>query len=300
MSKTIITCAVTGGADTVGKHPAIPVTPKQIAEAAIGAARAGAAIAHIHVRNPESGQWSMDLALYREVVERIRDSNVDILINLTTGAGSAILLQDTDAGVQADTQYLCTPIERVRHVLDLRPDICSVDLNTNWFNSCVAVNPPHHVTEMATLVQDAGVVPELEVFDSGDIHLARHLIDEGVLRRPLYFQIVLGVTWAAAATTEAMLYLRRLLPPDCPWSSFGISRHEFPMLAQAALLDGHVRVGLEDNFYLSKGVIAPDNASLVAKAVTILEQLGKEPATADEAREILGIKVRRAETRPAA
>ncbi len=293
MSKRIISCAVTGGGDTVGKHPAIPVTPKEIAEAAIGAARAGAAIVHIHVRDPATGRFTMALELYRDVVARIRDSKIDVLINLTTGVGSFILLDDENLIVPGAGSMMCTPMERVCHVLELRPDICSLDLNTSWFNNCVAINAPHHCAEMARLVQEAGVKPELEVFDSGDIRLAEHLIETGVIQTPAFFQVVLGVNWAAAATPEAMLSMRNMLPAGSTWSAFGISRHEFPMLAQAALLGGHVRVGLEDNLYLSPGVFAPDNAALVEKAVVVLDHLGFEPASASEARVILGLDGRR-------
>ncbi|HEY0941454.1 MAG TPA: 3-keto-5-aminohexanoate cleavage protein [Steroidobacter sp.] len=290
MTPTIISCAVTGGGDTVGKHPAIPVKPAEIAEAAIGAARAGAAIVHIHVRDPATGSWSMSLDLYREVVNRIRDSGTDVLINLTTGVGCFFFPGKEDPGVPGPGTCMCSPYERVCHVLELRPDICSLDLNTMWINDRAIINPPEHIAEMAQLIRSVGVIPELEVFDSGDVHLGRKLIDSGVLQGPGYFQIVLGLNYGASATTRTLMYMRELLPPDAVWGAFGIARHSYPMLMQSFLLGGHVRVGLEDNLYLKRGVLAPDNAAMVRKAVDLITALDGEPATPAQARAILGVR----------
>jgi uncharacterized protein (DUF849 family) len=288
--KRILTCAVTGASPSIGKHPAIPVTPQQIAESAIGAARAGAAIAHIHVRDPKTGAPSMELELYREVVNRIRESGVDLLINLTTGPGGRFVPGRDDPNVPAPESNLCTPMVRVRHVLELKPEICSLDFATMWFGESAFVNAPPILRDMARLINAAGVLPELEVFDTGDIHLARHFIDTGVLKSPAFFQIVLGVRYGAAALPESMLYMRNLLPSGSRWSAFGTSSQQFPMLAQSLLLGGNLRVGLEDTLYLEKGVLAPDNAALVEKAVMIMRSLGFEPATPSEAREILGLR----------
>jgi uncharacterized protein (DUF849 family) len=287
--KRILTCAVTGASPSTGKHPAIPITPQQIADAAIGAARAGAAVAHIHVRDPKTGAPSMELELYREVVSRIRDSGVDILINLTTGPGGRFVPGEDDPNVPGPGSNLCTPMVRVRHVLELEPDICSLDFATMWFGDSAFVNAPPILAEMASLIGRAGVLPELEVFDTGDIHLARHFLDTGVLASPGFFQIVLGVRYGASAIPESMLYMRNLLPPGSRWSAFGTSSQQFPMLAQSLLLGGNLRVGLEDTLYLEKGVLAPDNAALVEKGVTIMRSLGFEPATPSEARAMLGI-----------
>ncbi len=291
-NKRILSCAVTGAGPTVGKHPAIPITPEQIATACIDAAKAGAAIVHIHVRDPKTGAPSMALELYREVVERIRDSKVEVLINLTTGPGARFLPGAEDPKVAAPGSSLTTPDIRVRHVVALKPDICSLDFNTQWFATSAIINIPAHLEEMAKQIRAAGVLPELEVFDSGDIHLARDLIQKGVIAAPAFFQIVLGVKYSASATPESMIYMRNLLPPGSRWSAFGISSQQFPMLAQALLLGGNLRVGLEDNIYIEKGKFAPSNAALVEKAVGIMRSLGVEPATPKEAREMLGISPR--------
>jgi uncharacterized protein (DUF849 family) len=289
---TILSCAVTGNITTRAQHPALPVTPQEIADACVDAAKAGAAIAHIHVRDPATGAPSMALALYREVVERIRGSGVDVLINLTTGPGGRFVPSAEDPKVAAPGTTLLPPDRRVEHIVALRPDICSLDLNTMWSGSSVVINTPANVARMAQLIGEAGVKPELEVFDSGDIHLAHKLLEDGALAGPALFQIVLGVRYGFASTPATLAYARSLLPADAHWAAFGIGRMEFPMLAQAFLLGGHVRVGLEDNIYIAKGKLAPSNAALCEKAVRIIRDLGGEVATADEARAILGLRRR--------
>lgn len=285
---TIISCAITGNHTTLEKHPGLPCTPEQIATACIGAARAGAAIVHIHVRHAD-GRPSMELAHYREVVERIRASDVDMIINLTTGPGGRFRPSLEDPKIAAAGTTLVPPERRVEHVVALRPEMCSLDFNTMYSNDSVVINTPRNVRVMAEMIREAGVVPELEIFDSGDIHLARALLDDGTLDSPALFQLVLGVLYGASATPATMAYLHSLLPRNCHWAGFGIGRWEFPMLAQAWLLGGHVRVGLEDNVYIERGKLAPDNASLVAKAVRILKELGAQVATPAETREVLGL-----------
>jgi uncharacterized protein (DUF849 family) len=287
--KTIITCAVTGNITRPEQHPDLPITPEQIADAAIDAAKAGAAIAHIHVRDPETGAPSMELEHYREVVERIRASDTDLIINLTTGPGGRFMPSDDDPKVAAPGSTLVRPERRVEHVVALRPEICSLDLNTMWFGNAVVINTPRNVTIMAGAIREAGVKPELEVFDSGDIQLAHQLLESGVLPRPPLFQVVLGIRNGFPATPETLLYARSLLPADAQWAAMGTGRMEFPIVAQACLLGGHVRVGLEDNLYLSKGALAPSNAALVERAVTIVELLGRSVASPAEARAILGL-----------
>jgi uncharacterized protein (DUF849 family) len=287
--QTIITCAVTGSITRPEQHPNLPITPAQIANAAIEAAKAGAAIAHIHVRDPETGAPSMALEHYREVVERIRASATDVIINLTTGPGGRFIPSDDDPKVAAPGSTLMPPEERVAHVVALRPEICSLDLNTMWFGASVVINTPRNVAIMAEAIRAAGVKPELEVFDSGDIQLAHQLLESGVLPRPPLFQVVLGIKNGFPATPDALLYARSLLPADADWAAMGTGRMEFPIVAQACLLGGHVRVGLEDNLYLSKGVLAPSNAALVERAVTIAELLGQRVASQAEARTILGL-----------
>ncbi|SMF38845.1 Uncharacterized conserved protein, DUF849 family [Tistlia consotensis] len=287
--RTIVSCAVTGNITTREQHPRLPVTPAEIAQAALEAAEAGAAIAHIHVRHPETGRPSMEIAHYREVYERIRAKNAELIVNLSTGEGGRFVPGEAEPRIAAEGTTLTTPQARVAHVVALRPDICSLDFNTMFSGRSVVINTPRNLSIMAGLIRGAGVKPELEVFDSGDIHLANDFLAEGKLDRPPFFQLVTGVKYGAAATPETLLYLRSLLPADAAWSAFGIGRFEFPMLAQSFLLGGQVRVGLEDNVYLERGVLARDNAQLVEKAVGIVRLLGGEVATAAEARARLGL-----------
>jgi uncharacterized protein (DUF849 family) len=290
--KTIVTCAVTGSITRPEQHPGLPITPAQIADAAIDAAKAGAAIAHIHVRDPKTGAPSMALELYRQVVDRIRSSDTDLIVNLTTGPGGRFIPGEEDPKVAAPGSNLMRPEKRVEHVLALRPEICSLDLNTMWFGSSAVINTPRNVAIMAEAIRGAGVKPELEVFDSGDLQLAHQLLDGGVLQRPPLFQVVLGIRNGFPATPATLLYAKSLLPDDAVWAAMGIGRMEFPIVAQACLLGGHVRVGLEDNLYLSKGELAPSNAALVERAVTLVELLGGSIATPAEARAILGLTPR--------
>jgi uncharacterized protein (DUF849 family) len=292
MNKTIISCALTGNGDTPRLNPAVPITPEQIANEAIAACEAGASIAHIHVRDPRTGAPSIELSLYREVVSRIRDSGCPILINLTTGPGARFHPSDEDPNRGSNESRMMTPEARVRHVLELRPEICSLDVATMNFGKHAFVNVPDHLVRMATLVEEAGVKPEIEVFDLGHVRLARNLIEtRGVLKDPL-FQLCLGVPWGAPADTETLLLMKSYLPENARWSAFGISRAQFPMVAQSVILGGHVRVGLEDNLYLGKGELAPGNAAMVKRAVSIIKSIGGEVATPDEARSMLGLHAR--------
>jgi 3-dehydrocarnitine:acetyl-CoA trimethylamine transferase len=288
--KVIISCAVTGSADSPGKNPAVPVTPEQIAQSCIDAAKAGAAVVHIHVRDLKTTKPSMDGALYREVVERIRSSGADVLINLTTGPGARFEHDPDDPSKASPASTLRGPDDRVRHIRELRPEICSLDMGSMNMGSRVFINTPAHLQTMAVAIRDAGVLPELEVFETGHLLLAKKMIETGHIRPPGMFQICLGIAWGQPATPEAMSYMRSLLPPASPWFAFGISLYQFPMVAQAVLLGGHVRVGLEDNLYLEKGKLAPSNAALVEKAAHIIEMLGDNVATPTEAREILGLR----------
>ncbi len=289
--KTILTVAVTGNQTTLAQHPGLPCTPAQIAIAVIDAAKAGAAIAHIHVRHPD-GRPSMELEHYREAVERVRDSGVDVLVNLTTGPGQRFIPSADDPKIAAPGTTLMPPLRRVEHVIALKPDLCSLDLNTMWSGSSVVINTPENVRIMAQAMKEAGAKPELEVFDSGDIHLAHALLADGVIDAPPLFQIVTGVRYGFAGTPETLMYAKSLLPPGAIWAAFGIGRMAYPMLAQAYLLGGHVRIGLEDAINIRKGELAPSNAAMVEKAARIVDDLGGELATAGEARQILGLKRR--------
>ncbi|MFZ4286357.1 3-keto-5-aminohexanoate cleavage protein [Variovorax sp. HJSM1_2] len=285
----ILTCAVTGGDDTAGRFQAVPVTPEQIAHAAIESCKAGAAIAHIHVRNPESGKPSMELALYREVVDRIRDSGSEVIVNLTTGPGARFVPSDSETNQAQPGSNLRPPLERVQHIVALKPDICSLDMGTLNFGKGALVNVPGHVETIAAAIRSAGVKPELEVFDTGHIALALDMIRRGLLDDKPLFQMVMGVPWGAPATTEVLAAMKSMLPQGAEWAAFGVGRSQFPMVAQALILGGHIRVGLEDNLYIAKGELAPDNASLVRKAANIVDLLGSRLATPAEARAMLGI-----------
>jgi uncharacterized protein (DUF849 family) len=287
--KTILSCAVTGNITTPQQHPGLPITPRQIADAAIEAAGAGAAIAHIHVRDPESGKPSMDVALYREVMERIRGQGSDIIINLTTGPGGRFWPSEHDPRVADPRSTLLPPEKRVEHVGALKPELCSLDLNTMWSGTAVVINTPANVAKMALAMRAAGTKPELEVFDSGDIHLAHQLIADGVIEPKPLFQVVMGVRYGFSSSPATLAYAAGLLPQGAPWAAFGIGRMEFPMVAQAFLLGGHVRVGMEDNIYIERGKLTPGNGALCEKAVRIVRDLGGEMASPTEARAMLGL-----------
>jgi uncharacterized protein (DUF849 family) len=284
----IITCAVTGSGDTTGLSPHVPITPQQIAEEVLAARAAGAAIAHIHVRNPLDGKPSLELAPYREVVERIRDAKSDIIINLTTGIGARFTPSDENPNYNAQSS-LYTAQERVQHVVALKPEICSLDIATMNFGQHAFVNVISHIEQMARAAREAGAKPELEVFDLGHVMLAKHLYKQGLFADPPMFQLCLGVPWGAPATAEGMMAMQRELPAGARWSAFGLSAAEFPMVAQAIIMGGHVRVGLEDNLYLAKGELAPGNACLVERAVRIIGDLGAQVADPATARQILGL-----------
>lgn len=288
-AKTFITCAVTGNITRPDQTPHLPITPQQIADECLAAAGEGAAAVHIHVRDPATGKPSMEVAHYREVMERIRARDRELIVNLTTGPGGRFVPGEDDPKVYGPGTTLLPPLERVRHVVELKPDVCSLDLNTMNSGPNVVINTPGNVRKMARAIVAAGVLPELEVFDSGDIHLARDLIQEGTIPGPGLFTIVMGVKYGFSSAPETLDYAHRILPAGARWSAFGIGRAEYPMLAHTWLLGGHVRVGLEDNIYLSKGVLAKSNAELVAKARRIIEDLGGALASAREARAMLGL-----------
>jgi uncharacterized protein (DUF849 family) len=291
-TKTIISCAVTGNVAKPEQHPQLPVTPKQIAEAAIEARRAGAAIAHIHVRDPETGRGTLNIALFREVVDRIRDSGSDVLINLTTGEWGRFMPSDDEPRVAGPGTTLAHPLKRVEHIAALKPDICSLDFNAMNTGSGVILNTPSSVRVMARVIAEAGVKPEIEVFDSGDIELAKDVIAEGLIHGKPFFQIVTGVKYGCTSSVETMTYMRSLLPDNAIWSGFGIGRHSFPMLAAAYLLGGQVRVGMEDNLHIRRGKLTSGNAELVEQAVQLLDIFSAEPATPAEARDMLQLPAR--------
>ena len=285
----IITCAVTGAADTTSRSNLVPITPEQVANAAIEAAKAGAAVVHVHVRDPESGQGSRDTGLFKQTVDLIRDSSVDLVLNLTAGMGGDWIPGKEDPSMPGPGTDMVGPEERLAHVIECKPEICSLDCGTmNFGGDYTYINTEPFLRKMAQLVQEIGVKPELEVFDLGQIRLAQKLIDEGLIDAPPMFQICLGIPWGAGADTETMAAMKHALPNNALWAGFGISRMQMPMVAQAVLLGGNVRVGLEDNIYLDKGVLAT-NGMLVERAVEIIERLGARVVGPDEAREKMGL-----------
>lgn len=287
-SKVILTCAVTGAGEI--KSPHVPVTPEQIASSAIRAADAGASIVHLHVRDPETGAPSMELALYEEVVERIRASHSNVVLNLTGGAGARFNPDTYDSAAPHQGTTITTPDMRMEHILKLKPEIATIDVATINMGENAIVNTPAHLRQMADMIRAATAKPEIEIFDIGGIRLAERMIKDGYFDPVPLFQIVLGVPWTAGASAETLQFMVRQLPDPCHWAAFGISRFEFPMLAQALILGGHIRVGLEDNIYLSDGVLVEENAQLVERAVALARLLGHEIATPDEARAILGLR----------
>ena len=289
MCQTIISCAVTGSAPTTEKNSSVPVTPSEIVKSAVDAAKAGAAIVHCHVRDPETKRPSMRMKFYREVTKGIRDSGIDVIINLTTGPGARFSPSANDAGKASLDSKMCSPSERVKHVVELRPEICSLDVVTMNRKRHVFLNHPEHLRYMSSAIQSAGVKPELEVFDTGHILNAINLIKDGFIKSPPFFQFCLGVDYGAPATAETIIMMKSMLPRDAVWSAFGISRLQFPMVAASVLLGGHVRVGLEDNIYIEKGILASSNAVLVEKAARIIHDLGSSVASAGQARELLSL-----------
>lgn len=290
--KTFLTCAVTGNITTPDQTPHLPVTPAQIADECLAAGEAGAAAVHIHVRDPNTGKPSMELELYREVFDKVRRANPELIINLTTGPGGRFIPSVEDPRVAAPGSSLVQPEKRVEHVRILKPDVCSLDLNTMNSGGDVVINTPRNVRIMAKIMREAGVKPELEIFDSGDMHLALDLIADGTLDGPGMWTFVTGVKYGFSSSPETLMYARSLLPAGAIWSAFGIGRFEFPIVAQAWLAGGHIRVGMEDNIYLEKGVLAQSNAELVSKAKRIIQDLGGELANPREARAMLNLPPR--------
>jgi uncharacterized protein (DUF849 family) len=286
--EVFITCAVTGSADSVRKNPNVPVTPEQIAASALAAHAAGAAIVHLHVRDPQSGMASRDPALFREVVDRIRSRNRDVILNLTGGMGGDLVMGPEHAPLEfrPGTDFV-GPHERISHILDLQPEIGSLDCGSLNFDEMIYGTTPNFLRSMARAYLQRNVRPELEVFELGHIELAKQLLAEGLITQPALFQLCLGIKYGAPASSEAMLAMRDALPAGSRWSAFGLGRLQMPMVAQSVLLGGNVRVGLEDNLYLDKGVPAT-NAKLVERARAIIELLGVRVLTAQETRERLG------------
>jgi uncharacterized protein (DUF849 family) len=290
---------VTGNLTTSEQTPHLPITPEQIADACLGAADAGAAVVHIHVRDPATGRPSMSLDYYRDAVERIRAQNPELILNLTTGPGGRFVPSQDDPKVAAVGTTLMAPEKRVEHVVALRPDICTLDLNTMNSGKEVVINTPGNVRRMAKVINDAGVKPEIELFDSGDIALMHDLLKDGTLRGPQLCSFVMGVRYGFQSGPETVLYARDLLPHDAQFTAIGIGKAAFTSVAQSYLAGGHVRVGLEDSVYLARGKLAASNAEMIGKARRIVEDLGGEIATIADARRIIGLRERMSTARMA-
>ena len=277
MEKLIISVAVTGSMPTKQMNPSVPYSPKEIADSAVESWKAGATVVHIHVRDPHTGKPSKDINLFREVVERIR-SKCDMLINLTT-TGYGIVGLDDRALMQKRVESL-----------QLKPEICSLDIGSYNLNDGIFSSTVPWAEFGAKQMLELGVKPEIEIFDTGQVETAKYLIEKGLVENPPFFQLCLGMKWTAQATGKDFLHLKELLPPNAIWSVLGIGKRQFPMITMGIIEGGHVRVGLEDNIYLSKGVLAKDNAELVEKAVKLANLLGRDVANCQDARQILHIR----------
>jgi uncharacterized protein (DUF849 family) len=291
--KVILTCAVVGENAFNRAHPNFLITPRQIADAALEAERAGASAVHLHVRNPKTGEGSRDPDLFLEMATHVRKAGVKAIINVTCGGGGQFCPDPNDEAHAGPGSDVASAQERMRHIEMIRPEMCSIDVCTqNQMDGSIEyvyLNTQATLRRMAKRFQELGVKPEIEVFSPGDVLLANQMLAEGLFHEPPMYQFVLGTRWGLPATPETMIYMRSLLPANAIWAAFGIARQQMPMVAQAVLLGGNVRVGLEDNLYLRKGVFAT-NGALVERAREIIERLGFEVASPDEARAMLGLR----------
>ena len=292
--EVFVTCAVTGSGSTQDRSPHVPRSPKEIAESAIAAAKAGAAIVHCHVRDPETGKPSRRLDLYREVTDRIRDSDTDVVLNLTAGMGGDLLFDGTeDMSRMSQRSDMAGGRERVEHVRQCLPEICTLDCGTMNFAEAnyVMVNTPGMLTAMGGMMTDLGVMPEIEAFDTGHLWFAKELVKNGVLKGPALVQLCMGVPWGAPDDLNTFMAMVNNVPPDWTFSAFGLGRNQMAYVAAAVLAGGNVRVGLEDNLWLGKGALAT-NAQLVERAVTIIEAMGARVIGPEEVRAKLGLTKR--------
>ena len=283
-----ITCAVTGAGDTTGRSPKVPVTPRQIADSCIEAAQAGAAVVHIHVRNPQTGGPARDPALYREVVQYIRESGVDMVLNLTAGMGGDLTFGSVEKPLPLNEigTDMAGATERLAHVRELLPEICTLDCGTMNFGEgdYVMTNTPATLKEMARQIKELGVRPEIEAFDTGHVLLAKWLKDQGLIEDPAMIQLCMGIPWGAPDDFSTLMAMVNAVPQDWTFSAFSIGRNQLPYAAMAILAGGNIRVGLEDNIWLDRGVLA-SNGGLVKRAVIIAEAMGSKIMTPTEVRQ---------------
>ncbi|MGI9352971.1 MAG: 3-keto-5-aminohexanoate cleavage protein [Rhizobiaceae bacterium] len=290
-----ITCAVTGSGSTQDRSPHVPRSPEQIANAALDAAKAGAAIVHCHVRDPESGVPSRDTGMFREVTDRVRDAEVDVVLNLTAGMGGDMVFGPTEAPlpVNEDGTDMASAAERMAHVAECLPEICTLDCGTMNFAEAdyVMTNTPGMLRAMGGMMTELGVCPEIEAFDTGHLWFAKQLVEEGVLKSPALVQLCMGVPWGAPDDMNTFMAMVNNVPQDWNWSAFSLGRHQMNYVANAVNAGGNVRVGLEDNLWLGKGELAT-NAQLVERAVTIIENMGSTVMGPGAVREKLGLMKR--------
>lgn len=284
--EVVLTCAVTGGGDSHLKHPNVPASPEEIAKAAIDAAKAGAAVAHIHVRNPETKDPCREIHLYEETAKLIRESDVDVILNITTGMGGDLVPDEENPAIGGPGTDMATPAERVAHIERIKPEICTLDCGSFNYKATAYVATYEMLRESARRITAAGVRAELEVFDLGHIWQAKDLIKEGLLDENSLFQFCMGIPYGAEGTTQNLVAMHAALPQGAQWGAFGIGRQEMQMVAQSVIMGGNARVGLEDNIYLGKGQFAT-NEQLVERAVEIIERLGAKVLTPAEARKKL-------------
>jgi len=290
-SKVFITCAITGSGSSQDRSPHVPRSPKEIAESAIAAAKAGAAIVHCHVRDPETGVPSRDLKLYREVTDRVRDSEVDMVLNLTAGMGGDMVFGSPDRPLPlSNSTDMASAEERVAHIAECLPEICTLDCGTMNFAEAdyVMTNTPGMLEAMGSMMENLGVKPEIEAFDTGHLWLAKNLVEKGILKSPALVQLCMGIPWGAPDDLNTFMAMVNNVPNDWNWSAFSIGRNELPYVAASVLAGGNVRVGLEDNLWLAKGQLAT-NEALVERAVTIIEAMGSSIMTPEETREKLNL-----------
>lgn len=289
--KIMLTCALTGAGDTTGRSEYVPVTPQEIAADAIAAAQAGASVVHVHVRDVTTGQGSRDVDLYRQVAEIIAASDVDPVINMTAGMGGDLVLNPANPTEHLPGTDLVSGLERLAHVEELRPEVCTIDCGSLNFGegSLVYVSTPDMLRQGAARIRELGVKPEMEIFDTGNLWFANLMVEEGLIAPPPLYQLCMGIPYGAPADVGLLEAMVKMLPDDAQWASFSIGRNQLPWVEHTVRLGGHVRVGLEDNLYLSKGVKAT-NAQLVTAAIDIIENLGHSVATPDEARAILQLE----------
>jgi uncharacterized protein (DUF849 family) len=287
-TEVILTCAVTGGSDIKDKHPGLPVTPEEIATAAIEAAKNGAAIVHIHVRDPRTGRPSRDLDLYKETAKLIRAGDDDVVLNITTGMGGDLVPSEENPAMAGPGSDMISPAERVRHIEAIKPEICTLDCGSFNYSYTAYIATMDMLRESAKKIQQAGVRPEVEAFDLGHIWQAKQLMKENLLDKKALFQLCMGIPYGAEGTTRNVVTMFDALPKGVAWGAFGIGRQEMPMVAQSVIMGGNARVGLEDNLYLDKGVLAT-NAQLVLRAKEIIERLGAGLLTPAQARKKLDL-----------